>query len=119
MLVGGVDKMTRQMPKGKCSFCAATLSKATMTKHLESCKQRKAVSEKLRTQKAKSLHLVVEGRNLPEYWMHLSVPVNALLEDLDGFLRNIWLECCGHLSAFIIEGTTYSISPMREFGEKT
>jgi hypothetical protein len=22
------------------------------------------------------------------------------LEDLDEFLRDIWLECCGHLSAF-------------------
>ncbi|MBT9144001.1 MAG: hypothetical protein DDT29_02415 [Dehalococcoidia bacterium] len=50
--------------------------------------------------------------------MHLSVPVNATLEDLDGFLRDIWLECCGHLSAFTIEGTRHSISPIGEYDER-
>ena len=28
-------------------------------------------------------------------------------EKLDDFLRGIWLECCGHLSAFTIEGERY------------
>lgn len=27
-----------------------------------------------------------------------------LLDDLDQFIRDIWVECCGHLSAFYIEG---------------
>jgi len=114
--------MTRQMSKGKCSFCNATFSKATMTKHLKSCKQRKTMSEtsseRRKSQKTKSFHLVVEGRDLPEYWMHLSVPANTTLEGLDDFLRDIWLECCGHLSAFTIEGTRYSVSPMREYDER-
>lgn len=114
--------MTGHMSKGKCSFCNATFSKAAMTKHLESCKQRKTASEtsaeRRNLQKAKSFHLVVEGRYLPEYWMHLVVPSNAMLKDLDNFLRDIWLECCGHLSAFTIEGTRYSISPMREYNER-
>lgn len=114
--------MTRQISNGKCSLCNAVFSKAAMTKHLRSCKQRKDVSEtsseKQNLQKTKNFHLVVEGRNLPEYWMHLSVPNNTTLKNLDDFLRNIWLECCGHLSAFTIEGTRYSISPMREYNEK-
>lgn len=62
---------------------------------------------------------MVEGRYLPEYWMHLSVPVNTTLGDLDQFLRDIWLECCRHLSAFTIEGTRYSISPIREYEERS
>ena len=114
--------MTRLMSRGKCSFCKATFSKAVMTKHLKSCKQRKTASEtsseKRKSQKTKSLHLVVEGRDLSGYWMHLSTPANATLEDLDDFLRDIWLECCGHLSAFTIEGTRYSISPMKEYDER-
>ena len=114
--------MTRQMSKGKCGFCNATLGKAAMTKHLKSCKQRKAVSDtsstKRNLQKTKIFHLVVEGRDLPEYWMHLSAAADTTLENLDDFLRDIWLECCGHLSAFTIEGTRYSISPMREYGER-
>jgi len=60
---------------------------------------------------------VVEGSYLPYYWMHLELPANATLEDLDSFLRDIWLECCGHLSAFRIEGKEYLSEPS-EFDEE-
>lgn len=59
--------MARQISKGKCSFCNAILSKTAMSKHLKSCKQRKAPpetsAEKRNLQKTKSFHLVVEGRD--------------------------------------------------------
>ena len=44
--------------------------------------------------------LVVAGFYLPEYWLHLKVKSDCGLKDLDQFLRDIWLECCGHMSAF-------------------
>lgn len=90
-----------------------------MTRHLKACKQKKDISEKssARTQTAKSFHLVVEGRDLPYYWMHLEVPANATLKVLDGFLREIWLECCGHMSAFTIGSKRYSVAPMGELDE--
>jgi len=82
-----------------------------MTKHLNSCKRRKAAMEstlkKTKVLKTKIFHIVVEGRYLSEYWMHLEAPANATLEDLDDFLRDIWLECCGHMSAFTIQSTRY------------
>lgn len=114
--------MTKQTSIGKCSLCGGTFGKAAMAKHLKSCKQREGISEtssgsrKLR--KIKSFHVVVEGRYLPEYWMHLEVPANAKLEVLDAFLRQIWLECCGHMSAFTVEGQRYSVAPMADFDEK-
>ena len=43
------------------------------------------------------------------YWMHLEVLAGTTLATLDSFLRNIWLECCGHLSAFTIGGVRYSV----------
>lgn len=55
----------------------------------------------------KHFHLVVEGRDLPMYWMHLEVRTGITLADLDLFLRKTWLECCGHMSAFEIEGQRY------------
>ncbi|MEW6573824.1 MAG: hypothetical protein AB1374_09365 [Bacillota bacterium] len=61
----------------------------------------------------KTLHIIVEGRYQPWYWMHLDVRAKAKLKDLDRFLRDIWLECCGHLSAFIIQKERYSSSPDR------
>jgi hypothetical protein len=43
------------------------------------------------------------------YWMHLEVTASSTLATLDQFLRKTWLECCGHLSAFEIEGMHYAI----------
>lgn len=47
-----------------------------------------------------SFHLVIEGRYAKAYWMHVAAPLAAPLSKLDRFLRDTWLECCGHLSAF-------------------
>ena len=58
-------------------------------------------------QKTSVFHLVVEGERLPTYWLHLEVASSVTLEILDQFLREIWLECCGHLSAFTIDGVHY------------
>lgn len=114
--------MIRYISTGKCTFCNAAFSKGAMSKHLISCKQRKVASEtSARTPgspKMRGFHLVAEGRRLPEYWMHLAVPAKATLADMDSFLRDIWLECCEHLSAFAIEGRRYSSSPMKEYGDR-
>ena len=96
--------MTKQMTMGKCRLCNAAFSEKAMTKHLRSCKQRAVSETGLRR---KIFHLVVKGRRLPEYWMHLEAPADATLEDLDQFLRDTWLECCGHMSAFTIGKTRY------------
>ncbi|MHB8731060.1 MAG: IS1096 element passenger TnpR family protein [bacterium] len=39
--------------------------------------------------------------------MHFEVPASARLAGVDRFLRETWLECCGHLSAFTIRGKEY------------
>ena len=105
--------MTRQTSKGTCTFCHGEFSKAAMSRHLETCQQRAVAEAKAggrqKTQKTSKFHLVVEGRDLPQYWMHLEVPASATLTALDRFLRDTWLECCGHLSAFDIGGVRYAI----------
>src|SRR5690606_37684951 len=53
-------------------------------------------------------HIVAEGRDWPAYWLHVAVPTDAPLYALDRFLRDIWLECCGHLSSFVINGVKYT-----------
>lgn len=99
----------RQQSTGTCAFCGSSFGKAAMTRHLKSCERTKA-SERARKPSAKKtscLHLLVEGRYSPGYWMHLEAPSTATLETLDYLLRNTWLECCGHLSAFEIQGQSY------------
>jgi predicted RNA-binding Zn-ribbon protein involved in translation (DUF1610 family) len=106
--------VAKQTSVGKCNLCNGSFGKSAMSKHLSSCKGRQADSMEpaggVGSPKT-MFHILVEGNHSPEYWMHLDVPANARLVDLDGFLRKTWVECCGHLSAFTIEGTTYSSSP--------
>jgi Plasmid pRiA4b ORF-3-like protein len=105
--------MARQTSKGGCASCRGEFSKSAMAKHLETCEQR-AIAEaragsKRKALKTRAFHLVVEGRDLPMYWMHLDVTASTTLATLDRFLRETWLECCGHLSAFEIGGVRYAV----------
>src|SRR5258706_9202715 len=104
--------MARETSKGKCVYCNREFSKPSMTSHLKACKQRLASMEAVNSGSKKSsetriFHLVVEGQYLRMYWMHLEVPARVTLAVLDQFLRNIWVECCGHLSAFKMGNVTY------------
>ena len=105
--------MTRQISKGRCTFCHRELSKSGMTRHLQSCEQRAAMQGEAgshqKAHKTKAFHLIVEGYRLPMYWMHLQVAADTTLALVDRFLRNIWLECCGHLSVFRIGGYNYYV----------
>lgn len=85
--------------EGRCSQCNKTFSKAEMTEHLKSCLKDDG--------KTKLLHILVDGLSQPEYWLHIEIPADAELKDLDNFLKDVWLECCGHLSEFEIDGRNY------------
>src|SRR5438874_6297777 len=103
--------MARVTTKGKCKFCQQEFAKAGMTKHLTTCPARLKEAETAKKGPAgRLLHLVVEGRDAPMYWMHLEISADTTLIALDDFLRAKWLECCGHLSAFQIGGVNYDVS---------
>jgi hypothetical protein len=62
-----------------------------MTRHLQTCQQRaitgaKAAGRKI-AQRTSTFHLVVEGRDLPLYWMHLEVTASTTLASLDRFRK--------------------------------
>ena len=46
----------------------------------------------------------MQGAYAKEYWLDLEMIGSASLEQLDKYLRAIWLECCGHLSKYTIGG---------------
>jgi hypothetical protein len=88
-----------------------------MTRHLQGCQQPVPAASP-GAKSAQSFHLVVEGRYANAYWLHVAVPAEAPLRKLDDFLRDIWLECCGHMSAFTIGGRRYAASPMADLQEE-
>lgn len=103
-------KQTEQktISQGICRFCQGEFAKNKMTQHLKSCKARFARAAEQEGNSQRLFHILVEGKYRPEYWMHLELPAAATLEELDDFLRAVWLECCGHLSEFEIDDITYS-----------
>ena len=106
---------TNVVTKGLCNFCNGEFDKAKMTQHLKHCKQRAAAiaasTEDGAKQKQRLFQILAEGRYNPQYWMHLEIPASEPLFILDRFLRDVWVECCGHLSAFEIGGASYSDEP--------
>ncbi len=114
--------MTRITTSGKCELCGKSYRKSGMARHLQSCLTRTgwpeqpAVTSRRQPRQVNGIHISVTDAYRSEYWMHLAAPASAKLSDLDDYLRAIWLECCGHLSAFDIGGEEYHSYP--EFGAK-
>ena len=104
---------------GTCCLCGQKFSRRAMSKHLQKCRIESAdkvgdPKGKAKVQgPTKTLHLFVQGS--PEYWLHLEAAGDATLEQLDQFLRKIWLECCGHCSDFEIEGVAYTPMPSSDY----
>ena len=108
----------RVQANGNCGYCGRELTGGGLTGHLRSCAaRRKAIEQADRGGRPVQdiYHLRVQGKYEREYWLHLEMCGNAALEDLDYYLRRIWLECCGHLSQFTIGGTFYDSSDVDPF----
>lgn len=84
---------------GKCSFCNETFSKSGIGRHLQKHIQDKV----LLSQSGKSFMLKVEQNpkwGSTPYFLMLWIDGETKIQKLDSFLRQIWLECCGHMSSF-------------------
>jgi hypothetical protein len=103
--------MPRIKSEGQCNLCGKIFAKQAMTRHLLACiRQPRPLppSSRKRLRTAVVFHLLIQGYYAPEYWLHLEIAADAKLIDLDQFLRDIWLECCGHLSAFTITNVKHN-----------
>jgi hypothetical protein len=85
--------------EGKCLFCGKTFAKSGINRHLAT-----HLKEKVETGKSgKSFFVKVETSKRwgsSPYFLSLWIDGEAKMKDFDDFLRDIWLECCGHMSAF-------------------
>lgn len=89
--------------RGTCLVCGRKVTKGGAGRHLEACLQAQEGlprGDSKRADSGRALRVRVEGRDEPAYWMYMELPAKRTLQDLDDFLRDTWLECCGHLSSF-------------------
>lgn len=101
-----------QRIKGKCRYCGKEYTMSYMSKHLSACgaRQERLVAEK-GTRQCGYFDLAIYPKHNREYWLFIEIRETVTLKDLDSFLRDIWLECCGHLSMFEIDGIRYESMP--------
>ena len=85
--------------KGNCFICGKVAGKTAIKTHI--LKDHGGGDEQCLLFKA-------EGAYNKDYWLYFTVPADATLAAVDKFLRQIWCECCGHLSAFRRGGAEFA-----------
>jgi hypothetical protein len=95
--------MEYEAPKSKCGLCGSEFARQGMTRHLKSCLKKNLEKKESKGKPKDLLLLHVSDAYNPDYFLYLLLDVKSTLKDLDAFLREIWLECCGHMSAFSVE----------------
>jgi hypothetical protein len=93
----------RERSQGACAYCGRTMTRGGMGRHLASCERRAeavAAADAKPGEAGTLVHLQARDAGSGEYWLNLEVDGSATLKQLDGYLRAIWLECCGHMSEF-------------------
>jgi hypothetical protein len=91
---------------GTCLLCRTRIGRIAMPRHSLECLRTSdwPVSDK------PSYIIQIEGMHTKMFWMLVLARHNAELSELDCLLRDVWVECCEHLSAFTIYGERFSSS---------
>ena len=98
--------MAKTVSKGHCYLCGKELTKTTAKRHV--------LTHEPEDDEAQECMLVkIEDKYDKNYWLYVDISLTATLKSLDTFLREIWLECCGHMGAFY--WSDYSGVPAFEF----
>ena len=89
---------------GRCAVCGVAVTRAGAQKHLAVCAP---ALDAVANPEQRLIQFRVTAPGLAPYWLDIEVKAEARLDALDSFLRRVWLECCGHLSAFRVGQLTY------------
>lgn len=81
--------------EGICFICQKTVKKQGALRHIKSCATKNLVGSN-----NTYILQILGGDN---FYMMVAVSPDTTLEELDMFLRDVWYECCGHLSQFCYE----------------
>ena len=98
--------------QGKCYYCKKELTERTIKRHIKNCPvMSRVIEEKMNNSTTSRDQFIIslKDKYSPKvYSIYISIDANLQLHHLDQFIRNIWVECCGHLSVFYINGHSYA-----------
>ena len=89
---------------GTCLLCKQDVEHRMIVKHINKCLEKHILNDPSEKEKI-FLIKVYMGKY---FWLYLEINGSSSLEKLDSFLRYVWVECCDHMSQFIINGERYS-----------
>ncbi len=89
---------------GTCMFCKTKINTINAIRHFSKCNN----INKVLKGNIDGYLIKIKDKYSAYYWLYVAVPSDYTLEDLDKFIRDIWVECCGHLSEFRIGNVFYS-----------
>ncbi len=91
--------MKKTTTNGICTYCRTKINKnaRSILSHLSDC-QGKHPAEK--SGGADYVLILIQGKYSPEYWLVIKAKPDIAMKRLDKFIRDVWVECCGHLSEF-------------------
>src|SRR5258708_6480513 len=87
--------VTKRSSFGVCERCGTRVGKVAMGPHVRKCLRGTSASFP-----AQVLILRAQAAGAPMFWLDIAAQPDAKLKALDGLMRRVWLECCGHLSEF-------------------
>jgi hypothetical protein len=90
---------------GICFLCKQEVQHRSIVKHLNKCLGMHANKNEQEKEKIFLIKVYDAGKL---FWLFIEVNGSSPLGELDFFLRKTWLECCGHMSEFNINGERYS-----------
>lgn len=106
---------------GICAYCKTEIPKNAhvILSHISNCKS-KAISKN--ESHINYMILLLEGKYNPDYWIVIKAKPEITMKKVDKFLRDIWVECCDHMSLFSDKhskiGMTWKLDEVFEKGYK-
>ena len=80
--------------EGQCRFCKEDFTKRQIVNHLDVCQKRE------KKENIRNLRLRIVDSYMRNFWLIAEANKQAVFNDLDKLIRDVWVECCGHLSLF-------------------
>lgn len=99
--------------QGKCYYCGKELNERTIKRHMKSCLEMQSViNEEMAQKRSRTRNQFIlslkDKYNKKRYCMYLFISGELQVVHLDKFIRDVWVECCSHLSSFTIDNNRYN-----------
>ena len=96
--------MPPRTSSGTCHLCKKSFKRTAISAHTIACLR----TSGLPASDKPSYLIQIEGTDSKEFWMLVLARHDAKLFDLDLLIRDVWVECCDHLSEFTIAGQNFA-----------